>query len=81
MAQFLISNRICPFILFLCATLTASAANHRFYAVEAGGDSTATGIEHTIVADSVPGIEYTIVTDSAPGVETVRLTEVHINGE
>lgn len=74
MAQFLISNRICPFILFLCATLTASAANHRFYAVEAGGDSTATGIEHTIVADSVPGIEYTIVTDSAPGVETVRLT-------
>lgn len=49
-------------LITLCASLTASGAQHRFYAVEAGGDSTA------------PGIEYTIVTDSADRCETVTLT-------
>lgn len=49
-------------ILLLCATLTASAAPHRFYAVEAGGDSTATGIEYTIVADTAGRCETVTLT-------------------
>lgn len=53
--------RIIAFIL-LCAALTASGAQHRFYAIEAGGDSTA------------HGIQYTIDIDSANRCETVTLT-------
>lgn len=39
-------------IFTLCVALTASGARHRFYAVEAEGDSTAFGIEYSIDIDS-----------------------------
>ena len=40
------------FIITLCAALTAKGAQHRFYAVEAEGDSIAESIEYTIAIDS-----------------------------
>ncbi len=44
-------------IITLCAALTASGAQHRFYAVEAEGDSIAEGIEYTIAIDSADRVE------------------------
>lgn len=41
----------------LCAALTASAAEHRFYAVEAEGDSIAEGIESTVLTEKHGNVE------------------------
>ena len=43
--------------LALLAALTASAAQHRFYSVEAAGDSLARGIEVTVSADTAGCVE------------------------
>lgn len=41
----------------LCTALTASAAEHRFYAVETEGDSIAEGIESTLLTDKTGNVE------------------------
>ena len=48
-------------IFALLVALTASAAQHRFYSVEADGDSLARGIEATVSADTVGCVETVTV--------------------
>ena len=44
-------------LIALSAVLMVSGAEHRFYAIEAGGDSIAEGIEYSITIDSADRVE------------------------
>lgn len=46
----------------LCTALTASAAEHRFYAVETEGDTIAEGIESTLLTDKTGNVETVTLT-------------------